>query len=153
KPPDRLARLHQQRLVFFEVAKLAHDYVERTPRARSPPRAAVNHEVVGALGHLGVEVVREHPQGGLLHPPLARQDGAAPRPPRSSTWHEGTLPLNRHEARGGPSDRPSARRKRAPAIFRKRPARTADGPSCTRPSPLLRRRRATPPGPRPSARR
>ena len=43
------------------------------------PGAAVDDEVVGALGDLGVEVVHQHPQRGLLRPALAGELGAARR--------------------------------------------------------------------------
>src|SRR3712207_8374287 len=35
------------------------------------PRAAVDYEVLGALGDLGVQVVHEHAQGGFLVPAFA----------------------------------------------------------------------------------
>jgi hypothetical protein len=74
---DRLAALHEQRLVVGEAAQRGHDGVERLPRARCTPRAAVDHEMGGILGDLGVEVVHEHAQGGLLEPALAAELGAA----------------------------------------------------------------------------
>src|SRR5690349_24923978 len=74
---DRLARLHQQRLVAFERPQRAHDGVEAVPVARRPPRAAIDDQIVGPLGHLRVEVVHEHAQGSLLLPPLARYLGSA----------------------------------------------------------------------------
>ena len=61
KDADRLARLDEQCLVVAERAQLADDRVERVPRARRAPGAAVDDEVVGALGHVGVEVVHQHP--------------------------------------------------------------------------------------------
>src|SRR5262249_29701146 len=39
--------------------------------------AAIDDQLAGVLGDLRVEVVHEHPHGGLLRPPLARQRGAA----------------------------------------------------------------------------
>src|SRR5438477_4117346 len=41
------------------------------PGARRPAGAAVDDEAVGILGHVGVEVVHEHAQGGFLNPALA----------------------------------------------------------------------------------
>ena len=65
KHADRLARLDQQRLVVFEPAKRFDDLVEAGPIARGPADAAVDHQVLGPLGHVGVEVVHQHPQRGL----------------------------------------------------------------------------------------
>ena len=53
------------------------DRVERVPRTRGPAGAAVDDQVLGALGHVGVEVVHQHPQGGLLRPPFRGDRGAA----------------------------------------------------------------------------
>ena len=76
---DRLARLDQQGLVAFETAKLPHDRVECLPGTRRPAGAAVDDQIVGALGHLGVEVVHQHAQRGFLRPALAGQLGATGR--------------------------------------------------------------------------
>ena len=54
---DRLAGLHEHRLVGLERAQRAHERVERLPVAGGAAGAAVDDEVVGALGDLGVEVV------------------------------------------------------------------------------------------------
>jgi hypothetical protein len=61
----------------LERAERADDGVERVPAARGLAGAAVDDEIVGALGHLGIEVVHQHPQRGLLGPALARQRRAA----------------------------------------------------------------------------
>ncbi len=68
---DRLARLHQQRLVVFELAKGAHDGVKRRPIARGAASAAVDDQFVRLFGDLGIEVVHQHPQGGFLMPAFA----------------------------------------------------------------------------------
>ncbi len=78
--PDRLAGLHQHGLVVLEAAQGRHDGVERLPAAGGATGAAVDHQVLGMLGHLGIEVVHQHPQRGLLLPALAGQLGAARRP-------------------------------------------------------------------------
>ena len=75
--PDRLARLDQQGLVALEVVQGAHDRVVGRPAAGRAARAAVHDELVGMLGHLGIEVVHQHPHGRLLRPALAGQGGAA----------------------------------------------------------------------------
>ena len=74
---DGLARLHEQRLVGLEVLERAHDRVERLPVAGGLAGAAVDDEVLGALGDLGVEVVHEHAQGRLGLPALRGELGAA----------------------------------------------------------------------------
>ncbi len=74
---DGLAGLDEQRLVVLEALKLRDDRVEGLPGARRPPGAAVHDEVVRILGHLGVEVVHEHPQRRLLLPALAGERRAA----------------------------------------------------------------------------
>ena len=76
---DRLARLDEQRLVVAEGPQRPHDRVERLPGPRGLARPAVDDEVLGTLGDLGVEVVHEHPQRGLLRPRPARELGAAGR--------------------------------------------------------------------------
>src|SRR5262249_47133652 len=47
--------------------------------------AAIDHEVVGALGHLGVEVVQEHAQRCFLLPALATDLNATWRAHRTRT--------------------------------------------------------------------
>ena len=56
----------------FERGQRADHGVERPPVARGPAGAAVDDEVVGALGVLGVEVVHQHPQRGLGGPAAGR---------------------------------------------------------------------------------
>jgi len=73
---DRLAGLHQHRLVVAERGQRAHHGVERSPAARRPSGAAVDDEVVGPLGHLGVEVVHQHPQRGSV----CHDRAVSPRP-------------------------------------------------------------------------
>ena len=53
------------------------DRVEARPAARRAARAAVHDELVGMLGHLGIEVVHQHPHGRFLRPAPAGQGGAA----------------------------------------------------------------------------
>ena len=77
---DRLARLDQQRLVGLELVEGADDRVVRVPRPRRAARAAVDDEVFGVLGDLGVEVVHEHPLGRFGAPALGRSLRAPRRP-------------------------------------------------------------------------
>ena len=76
---DRLAGLHEERFVVLEPAQRGDDRVERRPDARGAARAAVDDEIVGALGDLGIEVVHQHAQRGFLRPSLAGQGRAARR--------------------------------------------------------------------------
>ena len=84
---DRSTRLHQHRLVALQRAQRAHQRVETAPVARRAPGAAVDDEVVGPFGDLGVEVVLEHAQGALLGPAQRRQRRAARRSNRSRAFH------------------------------------------------------------------
>jgi hypothetical protein len=77
---DWLAGLHQHGLVVLQPAQRPHDRVERLPAAGGAAGAAVDHQVFGMLGDLGVEIVHQHPQRGLLLPALASQLGAAGGP-------------------------------------------------------------------------
>ena len=76
---DRLARLDEHRLVALERGERAQHRPVRVPRTGGATGAAVDDEPVGILGHLGVEVVLQHPKGRLLLPAPARQLRAARR--------------------------------------------------------------------------
>ena len=75
----RLAALDEQGLVVGQYPQLADDRVERIPAPCRPPGPAVDDEVVGILGDLGIEVVHQHPERGFLRPPTTGQLGAARR--------------------------------------------------------------------------
>ena len=68
---DRLAALHQQRLVVLQPPQRGDDRVEARPVARRLAAAAVDDQLLGPLGHRGIEVVHQHPQGGFLVPAAA----------------------------------------------------------------------------------
>ena len=74
---DRLAGLHEHRLVVAERSERPHDRVERLPRPGGLPRPAVDDEILGAFGDVRVEIVHQHPHRGLLRPRAARELGAA----------------------------------------------------------------------------
>ncbi len=80
---DRLARLHQQRLVVLQRLQRVDDGVVALPIARGAAGAAVDHEILRTLGDVGIEVVHEHAHGGFLPPTFAGQLIAARRPHRS----------------------------------------------------------------------
>ena len=77
KDADRLAALHQQGLVVAEPAQGLDDLLEAGPVACRLAAAAVDDQVLGALGHRRIEVVLQHPEGGLLVPAAAGDDRAA----------------------------------------------------------------------------
>ena len=70
---DRLAALHQQRLVVAEGLERGDDPFERRPVAGGLPRSAVDDQILGSFRHLRVEVVHQHAHGRFLHPALARE--------------------------------------------------------------------------------
>ena len=74
---DRLARLHEHRLVVRKGGQRADERVVGLPAAGGLAGAAVDHEVLGALGVVRVEVVHEHPQRRLGLPGPCRQLRAA----------------------------------------------------------------------------
>ena len=72
---DRLARLHDERLVLLHRLERLDDAVEALPVARGLGGARVDDQLLGPLGVL--EVVLEHAQDRLLPPALAAQLAAA----------------------------------------------------------------------------
>ena len=76
---DGLAGLDQEGLVVLQVLERGDDRGVGVPAAGGAARAAVDDELVGVFGYLGVEVVHQHAHGGLLGPSLAGALGAAGR--------------------------------------------------------------------------
>ncbi len=74
---DRLARLHQQRLVFVEVAQRLDDLVEIGPGAGGPADAAIDDQFMRVFGHFRIEIVHQHAQRRFGHPAFGGQLGAA----------------------------------------------------------------------------
>ena len=62
KDADRLAALHEQRLVLAQLEQTADDGAQRGRISRRLARAAVDDQLLRPLRDLGVEVVEEHPQ-------------------------------------------------------------------------------------------
>ena len=108
------------------VRQRVDDRVERPPVPGGPPGAAVDDQVVGALGDVRVEVVLQHPQRGLGTPASRRPSRTAGRADGSRSLHEpdrippgGRCGARRAGPYGGPphcaDDRPvAARRDEAP---------------------------------------
>src|SRR4051794_30017190 len=65
KPGARLARGGERLLLAAGGGGRAGERVEGAPAPRRPPGPAVDDERVRVLGHLGIEVVHQHPQGGF----------------------------------------------------------------------------------------
>lgn len=84
---DRAAGLDEHRLVLLEGAQGPHHRVEGAPVAGRLARAAVDDELVGVLGDLRVEVVLQHPQGGLLLPAQGARLGTAWRSDGTRSGH------------------------------------------------------------------
>ena len=103
---DRLARLDQQRLVGFELAQRRHDAVEALPVARGTADAAIDHQLAGLLGDIGIEIVHQHAQRRLGQPALGREVGAARGADGAGVvdaGHDGVLPSS-----AGSRSRPTA---------------------------------------------
>ena len=94
--PDRLAGLHQQSLVFLEPSQHLDDLVEAGPVAGGAADAAIHHQRLGMLGHLGIQIVHQHPQRRLGEPALGGQLGAARGADHAIGIVAGILVLLRH---------------------------------------------------------
>ena len=116
--PDRLAGLDQQALLLAQGEQRLHDPPRGRRVAGRLPGAAVDHQLLGQLGHLGVEVVQEHAQRRLGLPRAGVQRGAA----RGAVARVGGELLNkcrrargaRWRARGAPFQRLGWRHGSAP---------------------------------------
>ena len=71
-----LAGLDQQRLVLVQPAQGLDYAVEVVPGPRRPPDAAIDDQLVRVLGHVGMQVVHQHPQRRLGQPAFRRNLGA-----------------------------------------------------------------------------
>jgi hypothetical protein len=74
---DGAAGLHEQGFVVFELLQGGDDAVEVGPAPGGAAGTAVDDELIGFFGDVGIEVVHEHAQGGFLLPALAGEGGAA----------------------------------------------------------------------------
>ena len=74
---DRLAGLHQQGFVVFEMSQGFYNCVIAFPVTRGAAYAAVDHQLVGVLRHLRVEVIHQHAQRGFGEPAFGSKRGAA----------------------------------------------------------------------------
>ena len=94
--PDRLAGLHQQSLLLLEPGQHLDDLVEAGPVAGGAADAAIHHQRLGMLGHLGIQVVHQHPQRRFGEPALGGQLGAARGADHAIGIVAGILVLLRH---------------------------------------------------------
>ena len=113
---DRLAGLHEHRLVLAQVGQRADDRVVAGPVAGGAAGAAVDDEVVRTFGYLGIEVVHEHPHRGLGLPGACGERGAARSADGAGAFHGGS-PLGCTGQRSGPQT--------ASAAATRRPDRTS----------------------------
>ncbi len=97
----RPARLHQQRLVVFQPFQLTHNRVKRRPVPCRPARAPVNHQILRPFRHLRIQIVHQHPQGGLLRPAF-RAHCPAPGGSHRSTSGTRSNSLRRSSPRSNP---------------------------------------------------
>lgn len=85
--PHRATGLHEHRLVLGERAQRGDHGVEGPPVAGRASGAAVDDQVVRALGDVTVEVVHEHPHGGLGLPAAGRERAASRCPDLACAFH------------------------------------------------------------------
>ena len=76
---DRLAGLDQQRLVVLQPLQRRDDAVETLPVARGAADAAIDHQLLGLLGDVGIEIIHQHAQRRFGQPALGAELGAARR--------------------------------------------------------------------------
>src|SRR5438132_7176710 len=86
---DGLPGLNEQRLVLTEVEERADDRAQRLVVPRRLARPAVDDELLGPLGDLGIEVVEEHPERCLCGPRPSEQVRAAGGSNRGQVAAEG----------------------------------------------------------------
>ena len=76
---DGLARLHQQSLVVVEPLQRFDDPVIAFPVARGAADPAIDHQFLGPLGDIGMEIVHQHAQRRFGQPALGAEIGAGGR--------------------------------------------------------------------------
>uniref|UniRef100_A0A0N4ZGP7 LigA n=1 Tax=Parastrongyloides trichosuri TaxID=131310 RepID=A0A0N4ZGP7_PARTI len=99
---DRLARLDHQRLVGFQFLELVDDGVERLPVAGRLADAAIDHQLMRALGDIRVQIVHQHAHrrfGAVSH------DGSGAASSSHRGRHRAPHRLGRMAARFPHSDR------------------------------------------------
>ncbi len=80
KTPTGFPLWTSKRLVVAEPEECLHDRLQRLVVARSLAGAAVDHELLGMLRDLAVEIVQQHPQRSLGLPGARVQRRSARRP-------------------------------------------------------------------------
>ncbi len=94
--PDRLAGLHQQGLILLEPGQHLDDLIKAGPVAGGAANPAIDHQRLGMLGHLGIQIVHQHPQRRLGEPALGGQFSATRGTDHSVRIMTGILLLHRH---------------------------------------------------------
>ena len=106
---DRLAGLHQQRLVLLQDFQRRDDPVEIVPGARGAADAAIDDELVRVLGDVGIEIVHQHPQRRFGRPRKrvefapSRRANFADVVPRIRCWAAHDLVSRENASRGSVS--------------------------------------------------
>ena len=108
--PDRLAGLDQERLVVLQRPQRPNDLVEGLPAPRGLAGSAVDDELRGPLGDLGVQVVHQHAKGRLLGPALAGDRRASGGPNLGHGCHAHTISMASRPVARQPAERPAERR-------------------------------------------
>ncbi len=83
KNGNGLAALHDQRLVVLQPAQRANDRIEGLPRPCGAAVTAIDDQILGTFGNLGIEIVHQHAQCGFLRPTQASEFRTARRPNRA----------------------------------------------------------------------
>ena len=73
---NRLARLHDQRLVRFKVFQTGNNPVEIIPCPCRPPDASIDHKFMRILSHFGMQIVHQHAHRSFGEPAFRRDLGA-----------------------------------------------------------------------------
>ncbi len=68
KNPNRFPRLHKQGLVCIQIFQLLYDLVKIRPCPRCPANTAIHHQLMRIFGHIGVQIIHQHPQRRLAEP-------------------------------------------------------------------------------------
>src|SRR5437899_8823652 len=85
---DRFSRLHEKRLVIFELAQETHNRIERLPASGSASRSAVHNQLIWILRYVWIEIVHQHPHCSFLMPAFAGPLAAARRVDDSFSAHD-----------------------------------------------------------------
>ena len=75
KDANRFARLHQQRLIFFQLFEAGNNLIEIFPSACRTADPAIHNQLMGVFGHVWMQIVHQHSHWGLGQPAFGGQIG------------------------------------------------------------------------------